>query len=371
MKAALVHDWLTTMGGAEKVLEAILDVIPSDLFTLVKNDEKLRDTAFARQQIKTSFIQKLPFAKKKYRSYLPLFPIAIEQFDLANYDIIVSSSHAVAKGVITHSEQLHICYCHTPMRYAWELYHRYLKESDLKGGVKSLFAKGILHYMRMWDISTINRAQVYVANSNYIARRINQIYKVHARVINPPICLDFFDVAEDKQDFYVTASRMVSYKKMDLIVEAFSQMPDKKLIVVGEGPELQKIKEKAKANIEIIGYVEDEKLKNLLQQAKGFVFAALEDFGILPVEAQACGTPVIAFGAGGALETVIENETGVFFKEQSVGSIIDAINRFEKCHFDPIKIRAHAEKFDVNIFKEKFKNLIEEEHQKFCASKLC
>ncbi|MBF5059042.1 glycosyltransferase family 4 protein [Candidatus Neptunochlamydia vexilliferae] len=358
MKVALVHDWLTTMGGAEKVLEALLEVFPADLFTLVKDPKAVVGTPF--EKAKTSFIQRLPRAKKKYRSYLPFFPIAIEQFDLSGYDLVISSSHAVAKGVLTHADQLHICYCHTPMRYAWDLYQQYLRESKLKSGVKGVIVKVFLHYLRMWDAQAASRVDAYVANSHYVARRIKKLYGEEAAVIYPPVDVDYFGFTDQKEDFYLTASRMVPYKKIDLIVEAFSQMPDKKLVVIGDGPDMEKVKGKAKKNVEILGYQNRETLRSYLQKAKGFVFAALEDFGILPVEAQGCGTPVIAFGKGGALETVIEGETGLFFREQTVPSLIEAIEAFERKSFDPKRIRAHAETFRKERFKEEFQAFVED-----------
>jgi len=358
MRVALVHDWLTTMGGAEKVLETLTETFPAKLFTLVQDPKKLEGTPFEEMDVKTSFIQKLPRAKSKYRSYLPLFPMAIEQFDLSDYDLVISSSHSIAKGVLTHADQLHICYCHTPMRYAWDLYQQYLREAKLKSGLKGVLAKFFLHYLRMWDAHCSSRVDAYVANSEYVARRIQKLYEKEAMVIYPPVDVDYFSLFEEKEDFYLTASRMVPYKKIDLIVEAFGEMPDKKLVVIGDGPEMDKVKAKAKGNIEILGYQEDSVLRSYLQRAKGFVFAALEDFGILPVEAQGCGTPVIAFGKGGACETVVENETGLFFEEQSVPSLIKAIKAFEKREFDPKKIRAHSEKFRPEIFKAKFQTLV-------------
>ena len=370
MKVALVHDWLTTIGGAEKVLESLLEAFPSTLHTLVKNPKNLRGTPFESMEIKTSFIQKLPKAKKKYRSYLPLFPLAIEQFDLSEYDLIISSSHSVAKGVLTRADQIHICYCHTPMRYAWDLYQQYLRESNLKSGPKGIFAKFFLHYLRMWDAQSSARVNAYIANSHYVARRIKKFYQKEALVIYPPVNLDYFDLEKNKEDYYLTASRMVPYKKIDLIVEAFSHMPDKKLIVVGDGPEMEKIKKKAKKNVEILGFQNDDVLRTYLQKAKGFVFAALEDFGILPVEAQACGTPVIAFGKGGALETIVEGQTGLFFPEQTVSSLIDAIERFEKRSFDPKIIRTHAETFREEVFKEKFQAFAYEQYEHFSKTKI-
>lgn len=359
MQVALVHDWLTTVGGAEKVLEVLAETFPAMIFTLVRDPKNLEGTPFENMEMKTSFIQKLPRAKKKYRSYLPLFPMAIEQFDLSNYDLVISSSHSIAKGVLTHADQLHICYCHTPMRYAWDLYQQYLREAKLKSGPKGVLAKLFLHYLRMWDAHSSSRVDAYVANSNYVARRIQKLYEKEASVVYPPVDVDYFTLEENKEEYYLTASRMVPYKKIDLIVEAFGEMPDQKLIVIGDGPEMEKIKKKAKKNVEILGYQSDEVLRSYLQKAKGFVFAALEDFGILPVEAQACGTPVIAFGKGGALETVIEGKTGTFFKEQTVSSLVEAVKQFDMASFDPHQVRLHAETFRPEIFKEKFQTLVE------------
>ncbi|MEM8727850.1 MAG: glycosyltransferase family 4 protein [Chlamydiota bacterium] len=368
MKVAVVHDWLVTLGGAEKVLESLLEIFPVDLFTLVKNPENLIGTPFESMKIQTSFIQKLPGARKKYRLYLPLFPLAVEQFDLNDYDLVISSSHSVAKGVLTHAEQLHICYCHTPMRYAWDLYQQYLRASNLKSGLKGVVAKCFLHYLRLWDGYSSTRVNAYVANSQYVASRIKKLYQKKASVIHPPVNLDDFQLEEDKEDFYLTASRMVPYKRVDLIVEAFGRMPGRRLVVIGDGPEMEKIKGKATKNIEILGFQDDRVLRGYLQKAKGFIFAALEDFGILPVEAQACGTPVIAFGKGGASETVVDNRTGLLFSEQTATSLIRAIEIFEAKVFDPKVVRMHAETFRKEVFKQKFQALVREKYEGFSGT---
>ncbi|RAU82996.1 glycosyltransferase family 4 protein [Pontibacter arcticus] len=359
---AIIHDWLPLIGGAERVLESIHRIYPSPIYTIIKNEEALRGSYFDTKSIKTSFIQNLPFAKTKYRNYLPFFPLAIEQFDLRKYDIIISSSYAVAKGVLTNANQLHICYCHSPVRYAWDLYHQYLEEANLQIGLKGLFAKVILHYLRNWDVASINRVDYFIANSNYIARRIKKLYNREAIVIYPPVAVENFKLCEVKENFYLTASRMVPYKKIDLIVEAFALMPDKELVVIGDGPDFSKIKKKATANIKILGYQSFEVLRDHMQRAKAFVFAAEEDFGIIPVEAQACGTPVIAYGRGGALETVKNNETGLFFYEQTTSSLIEAIRDFEKKSYDfvPALIRNHSENFSTEKFEAKFKAFIED-----------
>lgn len=367
MRIALVHEWLTTMGGSENVLAALYEIYPSPIYTLLVNRDSLKGTIFENASIKTSFIQNLPFAKKKYRSYLSLFPIAVEQFDLSGFDVILSSSHCVAKGVLTGSNQLHICYCHTPMRYAWDLYHRYLKQEGLKRGLKSIVAKQILHKIRMWDILSSNRVDHFIANSLHIARKIEKIYRRDAHVIYPPVDIERFDICTQKENYYITASRMVPYKMIDLIVKAFVLMPDRKLVVVGDGPDFKKIKKLSKKNIELLGYQSFEALKNHLKKAKAFIFAAEEDFGILPVEAQACGTPIIAYGRGGALETVVPEKSGIFFYEQSEESIINAVERFDKIEekFQPDLIRKGVEKFNKQRFKEEFKRFVEKKAGSF------
>ena len=356
MKIAIVHDWLTTYAGAEKVLEEILKLYPkADIFTIVDFLPE-KDRRFLQgHEITTSFIQNLPFAKTKYRSYLSLMPLAVEQFNLSSYDLIISSSHAVAKGVITGPNQIHISYVHSPMRYAWDLQHQYLKESRLDKGFKGWIAKYLLHKIRLWDRQTANGVDYFIANSNYIAQRIWKVYRRESVVIYPPVDTDAFELHERKEDFYLTASRMVPYKKIDLIVEAFSQMPDKKLIVIGDGPDMGKIEEKAASNVLLVGYQPFHILKEHMQRAKAFIFAAEEDFGIAPVEAQACGTPVIAFKKGGAVETVVENTTGVFFENQTVNDLQKSILRFENITFSPQHIHEHALKFSKQRFMDEIK----------------
>lgn len=359
MRSAIVHDWLVSgVGGGEKVLEAIHKIFPSKIFTLVQSSKALAGTYFEGLEIVSSFIQKLPRAETSYQRYLPLFPFAVEHFDLSGYDLVISSSHCAAKGVITGPDQVHICYCHTPMRYAWDLMHDYLKETKLDSGIKGFFAKLILHYLRGWDVHSSQRVDHFIANSHYVAKRIEKFYGRQAEVIYPFVNLELFQEERKKEDYYITASRLVPYKKVDLIVEAFAQMPDKKLIVIGDGPEWKKVKKKAAKNIELLGYQKDEVLIRYLQKAKGFVFAAVEDFGITPVEAMATGTPVIAFEKGGIKETVIQGETGHFYQEQSVRSLIEAIKSFEKMEFDPEKCRARAENFSLEKFNQKFHQFV-------------
>ncbi|MBB5442463.1 MULTISPECIES: glycosyltransferase family 4 protein [unclassified Paraburkholderia] len=359
VRIAIVHDWLVTYAGAEKVLEQIIACFPdADLFSLV---DFLDDRSFLRgKPVTTSFIQKLPLARSKYRSYLPLMPLAIEQLDVSAYDVVISSSHAVAKGILTGPDQVHISYVHSPIRYAWDLQHQYLRQSKLTNGPKSALARLILHYMRNWDIRTSNSVDGFVANSAFIARRIKKVYQRDAQVIFPPVDVEAFTLCTEKEDFYLTASRMVPYKKIDLIVEAFARMPERKLVVIGDGPDMAKIRAKAGPNVEIMGYQPFEVLKDRMSRAKAFVFAAEEDFGISVVEAQACGTPVIAYGKGGALETVRDlsepKPTGMFFDEQDTDSIISAVNRFDELghRFLPENCRGNAEQFSAAHFRERF-----------------
>lgn len=361
MKVAIVHDWFVNYAGSERVVEQMLACFPfADVYSLVDFVPEGDRQFLNGKKVATSFVQELPFANKKYRNYLALFPIAIEQFDLSKYDLILSSSHAVAKGVITGPNQLHISYIHTPIRYAWDLQHQYLREAGLEKGVRSIFARYILHKMRIWDNRTANGVDYFIANSNYIARRIFKTYRRESHVIYPPVDVNMFQFSEKKEEFYLAASRMVPYKKMGLIVEAFTDMPEKSLIVVGDGPESDKVKGKAGENVEFLGYQETEVLCDLMQRARAFIFAAEEDFGILPVEAQACGTPVIAFGRGGALETVRGPEkkfpTGCFFAEQSPDAIVGAVRSFENSigEFSHLHCRRNAETFSVERFQEEF-----------------
>jgi glycosyltransferase involved in cell wall biosynthesis len=359
-RVAIVHDWLVVLGGGEGVLRELIALFPDcDLFAVV---DFLSDEDRARlfgKRATTSFIQKLPFAEKKYRGYLPLMPFAIEQLDLSAYDLVISSSHAVAKGVITGPDQMHICYCHSPIRYAWDLQHQYLRQAGLTRGLRSLSARLILHYIRIWDLRTANGVDQFIANSAYIARRIHKIYRRQAVVVHPPVDVEKFTARLDKEDFYFTASRMVPYKRVDLIVEAFAKMPQRRLIVIGDGPEMARIRKVAGPNVTLMGFQPNDVLRDHLQRARAFVFAAEEDFGILPVEAQACGTPVIAFGKGGALETVIGADdararapTGLFFGEQNVPAVIDAVERFEETYVNPADCRAWAESFGIEAFRD-------------------
>lgn len=371
VKTAIIHDWLLSEGGAEKVVSSLSTLFPGDLYTLIADINWAKKRFPLARNISISFIQNLPLAKKKYRYYLPLFPLAIEQFDVRKYDLILSSSTCVAKGVLTTAEQLHICYCHSPMRYAWDLYHQNVAEGKLKRGCLGALAKKMLHSLRLWDVVSSNRVDHFIANSRYIARRIWKTYQRKAKVIYPPVDTDFYSLGGKKEEFYLTASRLVFDKKVDLIVEAFASLPDQKLLVIGEGPELNSLKKRATRNVEFLGFLPKEELLSYLQRAKGFLFASLEDFGIAPVEAMASGTPVIGYGKGGLLETVIPGETGIFFEEQSSHSLIQAIKLFEKAKdsFDPLRIRKQAEIFSKDRFEKEIKGFIEEKMKEFYAER--
>ena len=371
---AIVHDWLVTYAGAERVLEQILALYPeADLFAVCDFlPETDRRFLYGRTP-HTTFIQGLPFARRRYRSYLPLMPLAIEQLDLSAYDIVISSSHAVAKGVLTGPDQLHISYVHSPIRYAWDLQHQYLHQSGLDRGAQSLLARWLLHRIRLWDARAANGVDVFVANSSYVGRRINKCYRRNAVVIYPPVDVANFEPHERKEDFYLAASRMVPYKYMDTIVAAFALTPNRRLVVIGDGPQFAKVQQAArgKPNIQLLGYQPTPVLRDYMEKARAFVFAAEEDFGILPVEVQACGTPVIALGKGGALETVrplgMEHATGLFFSEQTPKAVNAAIDEFERSGstIDRQDCRTNAERFSVERFREQFSELVEREWRAF------
>lgn len=368
MKVAIVQEWIISVGGSDKVVKAILDVFPdAHIYTLVAKKEICDELGIDYNKVTTSIIQKLPFGVSKHRMYLPLFPYAIEQFDLREYDVIISSSHAVAKGVLTKATQLHISYCHSPIRYCWDMYQEYLIEANLTTGIKSFFTRLILHSIRKWDVLSSNRVDYFISNSNNVKKRIKKTYRREATTIYPNIDIDGFKYSDRKEDFYFTCSRLVGYKKVGTIVEAFNLMPDKTLIIIGDGPDFKKIQKIANSNIKLLGYQSFEILRDYMQRARAFVFAANEDFGMIPLESQASGTPVIAYGVGGSLETVIEGETGVYFYEQTPSAIKKAVEYFEQIEksLDYQKIRKHAEKFSEERFKREIKLFVENKYQEF------
>ncbi|MDQ7041453.1 MAG: glycosyltransferase family 4 protein [Rhodothermus sp.] len=371
-RVALVHDWLPVYAGAERVLEQMLHLFPeADLFTLIECLPPDQRAFLQGRSVQTSFIQQLPFARRAYRYYLPLAPLAIEQFDLRDYEVVISSSYVVAKGVLTTAEQLHISYVHSPIRYAWDLYFQYLEQGGLRRGVRSWLARLILHYLRLYDATTAGRPDILVANSRHVARRIWKTYRRRAHVIYPPVDTAAFVPETAKEDFYVTISRLVPYKRVDLIVQAFASMPRRQLVVIGDGPEMDRIARMAPPNVVLLGYQPFEVMHAYLQRARAFVFAAEEDFGIVPVEAMACGTPVIAYGRGGVRETVVEGETGLFFYEQTPGALKEAIERFEdlEASLSIERIRLQAEQFSIARFRKAFSRLVERAYQKFLKKK--
>jgi len=366
-RIAIVHDWLTTRAGSEQVLERILDVYPqADLHALVCFMPGEKPGFFHGRPVRTSFIQSLPFASRRHRAYLPVFPLAIEQFDLSRYDLVISSSHCVAKGVLTGPDQLHVCYCYSPARYAWDLQHQYLRESGLTG-LMGIPVRQLLHKFRIWDSRTAHGVDEFITLSSYIARRIRKCYGRSAVIVPPPVDLDSFPLSTGPRQGFVTASRMVPYKLLPLIVEAFATMPDLQLTVIGDGPDMAACQRAAagRPHIRILGHVPRDRLCRELSAAEAFVFAAEEDFGIAPLEAQACGTPVIAFGRGGALETIIDSETGCFFQEQTAESLRAAVRCFLSGQRpDPAACRLNASRYAPGCFTHGFKTAVEEAWQR-------
>ena len=368
MKVAIIHDWLTGMRGGEKCLEVFCELYPSaTMFTLVHIKGGVSET-IERMDIKTSFLQKFPNIEKNYRYYLPLMPKAIESFDLSGYDLILSSSHCVAKGVKVPKNATHICYCYTPMRYIWSMYDQYFGNS--KFYVK-IAIKMIMPYLQKWDIESSKSVNYFVAISEYVGERIGRIYNRNLDVIYPPVDTDFFSLTSDfgprlyrgTLDYYLIVSAFAPYKKVDLAIEVFNQL-GYPLKIVGSGQDEGKLKKIAKKNIEFLGWRNNEELRNYYQNCKALIFPGEEDFGIVPVEAQASGKPVIAYRKGGVLETVVDGKTGVFFEEQTVQSLSEAIIKFEGMKFDEVVIRTNSEKFGREKFKKKIKNYIDEKLEK-------
>lgn len=365
LRVAIVHDFFYTYAGAERVVEQLINIFPrGDIFGLFDFLPDKERHFLKGKKVHTTFLQKMPFARTKHRAYLPLMPLAIEQLDVSKYDLVISSSHLAAKGVITGPDQLHVCYCHSPARYAWDLQHQYLKEAGLGFGPKGMLARAILHYLRNWDARSSLGVDHFVANSEFVARRIRKLYRRDAEVIAPPVDTQAFSPINDdqRQDYYLAASRLVGYKRIDLIIEAFNKTPDRHLIVIGDGPERDQIKAIAGPNVTILGHQPRPVLVGHMQRARAFVFAAEEDFGIVPVEAMACGTPVIAYAKGGVTESVREGRTGVFFKEQSVESLLGALRRFEAAEplddVDRKAARLQAEKYSEEQFVERLTDTI-------------
>ena len=350
-KIALVHDWLTVPGGSERVLEVLHNMYPeAPIYTTIYNPGKFPQ--FKNADIHTSYLNNFPLAHKKHQILIPLMPKAIESFDLSQYDLVISDSHACAKGAIKAKNAYHICYCHTPLRYVW------LTNIDNRAN-SSLLRRAAANYLKKWDLRTIDRVDKYFSNSNYISDRIKTIYHRDAETIYPPIDTKKWHISDNTDDYFLFVSRLVSHKKPEIVVEAFNQLglPIK---IVGNGPELVNLKKIAKSNIIFTGRVSDEELQALYSQCQALIFPSIDDFGMVPIEVMASGRPVIAISQGGAAETVIEGLTGLHFNEQTSKSIIEAVKKFNPTNYDPIKIRQFAEKFDTEVFISKIEKAVNE-----------
>ena len=357
-KIAIAHDWLTNMGGAEKVVinfKQIYEEAP--IYTISYNENNL-DNELKNIDVRTSFIQKFPKGNVKHQMYLPFMPTAWEQFDFNEYDVVLSSSSSCAKGIITSPDTTHICYCHSPMRYAWEFYNEYM-EREKMGKLKKKLIRYIMNYIRIWDRTSADRVDYYIANSKNVAKRIYKHYGIEADVIHPPVKGSYFNISDIDEDYFLMVSRLVPYKRVDLAVEVFNEL-GLPLVVIGGGSQLEYLKSIAKPNVKILGRQPDEVIKEHYAKCRAFIFPGEEDFGITPLEAQASGRPVIAYGKGGALETVVDGKTGIFFEEQTVESLKNAVSKFETMEWNKEEIRKHALKFDEEIFKAKIKAYVEE-----------
>lgn len=361
MKTAIIHYWWLSNRGGEAVCSALVELYPeADIFLHVCNEDVVRKAlpeSFTGQ-IKTTFISRLPGAKKHYQKYLPLMPLALEQLDLSSYDLIISSESGPAKGVITRPDAVHICYCHSPMRYVWDMYHEY--RSTAGRVVKALFPF-IAHYLRMWDRLSADRVDHFIANSKFISSRVKKFYRREAEVIYPPVNTTEFSHEQVRGDFYLCLGQLVPYKKADMAVDAFNKM-GLPLVVVGEGELYEALKARAGSNVTLMGRQPFPVIKDLLERCKGLIFPGVEDFGIVPVEAMAAGAPVIAYAKGGALETVIHGETGVHFHEQTVEALIAAVEHVESGEFvfSPSRLHEHATGFDKSVFKQKIKAFVDQ-----------
>lgn len=356
MRTALVHYWLVGMRGGERVLEALSELYPdADIFTHVLNPNAISDRLKGHKII-TTFVNRLPGARKHYTRYLPLMPMALEELDLGHYDLVISSESGPAKGVITRPGATHICYCHSPMRYVWDQYHTYRAEA---GPLERAAMPFVFHRMRQWDVTSAARVDRFIANSRFVRDRIRKYYRRDADVVHPPVDLHSFSVSNDNDGYYLFVGELLSYKRPDIAVAACGIL-DRPLLVVGDGPELQKLKSISSPKTQFLGRVDKSLLVQYYANCRALLFPGVEDFGIVPLEAMASGKPVIAFGRGGALDTVVDGETGLFYGEESAPALADAIERFEKksLTFDPAVSRARAEMFSVESFKETMRAII-------------
>ncbi len=358
-KVAIVHYWLNGMRGGENVLESLCRLYPqADIYTHVYEPEKISEVINSHR-IFTSFIARLPLARKKYQAYLPFMPMALEQLDLTAYDLVISSESGPAKGIVTRPDALHICYCHSPMRYVWDMYYRYIEDA---GVAKRLLMAPLIHYLKVWDFASAARVDHFIANSSYIAQRIRKIYRREATVCNPPVNLDAFYLSDQQDDYYLMLGQLVTYKRPDLAVKAFLES-GRRLLVVGEGECLPELKQLAKGadNIELLGRLPFDKICELYSKCQALIFPGVEDFGIVPLEAMASGRPVIAYGAGGVLDSVVPDKTGILFSEQTEKSLNAAVSDFESgiVTFDPHSLRDHAAQFSEELFRQRLHNEID------------
>jgi glycosyltransferase involved in cell wall biosynthesis len=361
MNIALVHEWLTNMAGSERVVVNFKELYEdAPIYTTMYSPENL-DKELKNIDVRTSFLQKK--VKNGHQRYLPFMPMAFESFDLNEYDIVLSSSSSCAKGVVTNPNTMHVCYCHTPMRYAWEFYYEYADKTNMKK-IKKIFLKYFMNYMRMWDKLASDRVDYFIANSENVARRIWKHYRRESVVIHPPVRCKLFNIVDQDEDYFLILSRLVPYKRIDLAVKAFNEL-GLPLVIIGDGEEREKLEAMAKGNIQFLGRQSDEVIKEYYAKCRAFVFPGEEDFGITPLEAQASGRPVIAYGKGGALETVVDGVTGTFFDEQTTESLVNAVKKFEKMSFDKHEIRKHAETFDEEIFKKKIQEFVNLKYKEF------
>ena len=367
VRVAIVHDWLYVVGGAERVLHEMLQCFPdADVFTLFDVLSPADRAQIGFERAHTSFLQKMPFIRTRHRSYLPLMPLAIEQFDLSAYDLVISSSYAVAKGVLTGPDQVHVAYVHSPMRYAWDLQHAYLRESGYASGLKGALARIMLHKIRIWDARTANGPDAMIANSAFVGRRIQKVYGRVPSIIHPPVTLSTGTADLPRGDHFLAASRLVPYKNVEAVVRAFALLPDHKLVVAGDGPEAPRLKKLATPNVTFAGFVSDAELRRLMTTARAFVFAAEEDFGIVPVEAQSEGTPVLALGRGGSRETVstaASCRTGMFFDTAEPDAIAECVRAFaaQEHLFSREVCRSWASRFSAARFRAEFKSFVDHE----------
>lgn len=364
-RIAVVHDWLVDFAGSERVLAEILRCFPqADLFALIDRMPEAERGPLGGRRATTTFLQNMPGVASHLAYYLPLMPIAIEQLDVTGYELVISCSHAVAKGVIVNPDALHVSYVCSPMRYAWDLQFEYLRAEGAESGLKGILLRWLLHRLRLWDHRSAAGVDHFVADSHFVARRIAKAYRRHADVIYPPVDTEFYVPGGAREDYYIAVSRLVGYKRVDLLVQAFRELPDRRLVVVGDGPDHARLKAAAGANVEFAGRLAPERLRERLQRARAFLFAAVEDFGIAPVEAMACGTPVIALRRGGAAETVAgleaEAPTGVFFEEQSAAAVVRAVRVFEDSlqRITAAACRVRSERFSAGRFRTEFSRFV-------------